>query len=167
MDSRFDGIRRVIEAFERSDWSEIDVRSGDVHVHLVAGASDSTATPHAPASATTMGAPDPAAPNDADASDPPVASVSSAVSVPPGAYLVVSPSPGVFWRSPEPGAPPFAEVGDTIAASATVCIVEVMKLMNHIKAGIAGDVLAVYVENGVGVEKDAPLFAIAPNGVVS
>jgi acetyl-CoA carboxylase biotin carboxyl carrier protein len=83
--------------------------------------------------------------------------------VPPdGAHVVVSPSPGIFWRSPEPGAPPFADVGDTIDASATVCIVEVMKLMNHLKAGVGGTVVAVYGVNGVAVEKGQPLFAIAP-----
>jgi biotin carboxyl carrier protein len=77
--------------------------------------------------------------------------------------VVVSPSPGIFWRSPEPGAPPFADVGDTIDASATVCIVEVMKLMNHLKADVDGTVVAVYGVNGVAVEKGQPLFAIAPS----
>jgi biotin carboxyl carrier protein len=76
---------------------------------------------------------------------------------------VVAPSPGIFWRSPEPGAPPFADVGDTIDASATVCIVEVMKLMNHLKAEVGGTVVAVYGVNGVAVQKGEPLFAIAPS----
>ena len=54
-----------------------------------------------------------------------------------------------------------AEVGVSLDASSTVCIVEVMKLMNHVKAGVGGEVVAVYVENGVAVDKGQPLFAIA------
>jgi acetyl-CoA carboxylase biotin carboxyl carrier protein len=81
-----------------------------------------------------------------------------------GAHVVVSPSPGILWRSPEPGLPPFAEVGDTVDASSTVCIVEVMKLMNHVKAGVAGEVLNVYGANGASVHKGEALFAIAPSG---
>ncbi|RPI05274.1 MAG: acetyl-CoA carboxylase, biotin carboxyl carrier protein, partial [Actinobacteria bacterium] len=78
------------------------------------------------------------------------------------AHVVVSPSPGIFWRSPEPGLPPFADLGLSVDASATVCIVEVMKLMNHVKAGVSGDVVAVYCDNGVAVRKGQALFAIAP-----
>ena len=78
-------------------------------------------------------------------------------------HVIRAPSPGIFWRSPEPGAPPFADVGDVIEPSATVCIVEVMKLMNHIKAGVDGVVVAVYGENGVAVQKGDPLFGIVPN----
>ena len=74
---------------------------------------------------------------------------------------MVAPSPGIFWRSPEPGLPAFADVGDVVEASATVCIVEVMKLMNHVKAGVSGEVVAVYCDNGVAVQKGQALFAIA------
>jgi biotin carboxyl carrier protein len=83
---------------------------------------------------------------------------------PSGAHLVVSPSPGIFWRSPEPGLPPFTDEGHTVDASATVCIVEVMKLMHHVKAGVRGEVVAVYGQNGVAVQKGEPLFAIVPSG---
>jgi biotin carboxyl carrier protein len=55
------------------------------------------------------------------------------------------------------------DLGHTVEASATVCIVEVMKLMNHVKASVSGEVVAVYCENGVAVRKDQALFAIAPS----
>ena len=58
--------------------------------------------------------------------------------------------------------PPFADVGHTVEASATLCIVEVMKLMNHVKASVSGEVVAVYCENGVAVQKGQALFAIVP-----
>ena len=83
---------------------------------------------------------------------------------PTGAHVVVSPTFGIFWRSPEPGLPPFADLGHTVEASATVCIVEVMKLMYHVKADVSGEVVAVYAENGVAVQKGQALFAIVPSG---
>ncbi len=77
---------------------------------------------------------------------------------------MVTPSPGVFWRAPEPGLPPFVDVGDVVDASATVCIIEVMKLMNHLKAGVSGTVVAVYGRNGEAVGKGEAMFAISPSG---
>ena len=109
-------------------------------------------TVHRLAAATGRPAPDDAGDDPAGAAtDRPA--TASATPPPTGAHVVVSPSPGILWRSPEPGAPPFADVGDVVDASATVCIVEVMKLMNHVKAGVSGEVVAVYVENGVAVQK--------------
>ena len=55
------------------------------------------------------------------------------------------------------------EVGDAVDADSTVCIVEVMKLMNHVKAGTTGVVTAVHVENGEMVEYGQPLVSIAPD----
>jgi biotin carboxyl carrier protein len=158
-----DAIKRVVEAFERSDWSEIDVRMGNVRVHLSTGAATDGATRGVRSSV----------PDRAVAPDPPAAGESAgaaeATAAPPdgppaGAQLVVSPSPGILWRSPEPGLPPFAEVGDVVQASATVCIVEVMKLMNHVKAGVSGEIVAVYGGNGAAVDKGQALFAIVPTG---
>ena len=159
MSSPEEAIKRVVEAFERSEWSEIDVRWGDVRVHLSTSQLDG-ATPAA------RGVRDAAPSGDREPGVPGGdGSTGVADAPPPGALVVVSPSPGIFWRSPEPGLPPFADIGDDVEASATLCIVEVMKLMNHVKADIAGTVLAVYGENGVAVRKGQPLFAIAPSGM--
>jgi acetyl-CoA carboxylase biotin carboxyl carrier protein len=163
-----DAIRRVVEAFERSDWSEIDVRSENLRIHLSVAAPTRSPGP-------TFAQPSPAAPppggsdSDDDAAARTPASSEPAPTAPTnppptGAHVVVSPSPGIFWRSPEPGRPPFVDLGHEVEASATVCIVEVMKLMNHVKARVSGEVVAVYCENGVAVQKDQALFAIAPSG---
>jgi acetyl-CoA carboxylase biotin carboxyl carrier protein len=158
-----DAIKRVVEAFERSDWSEIDVRMGDVRVHLSTGAAGDGATPGVQGLT-----PEHVAPADTRAAgDAAPATAAASDAAPAGAQLVVSPSPGILWRSPEPGLPPFAEVGGVVQASATVCIVEVMKLMNHVKAGVSGEVVAVYGVNGAAVEKGQALFAIAPFGASS
>lgn len=168
MSSSLDAIKRVVAAFERSDWTEIDVRVGDVRVHLATGSPSHAAPvpPASPASPASSASPRPAAvPRTAAAAAVHEGASGSADATPPpaGAHVVVSPSPGIFWRSPEPGAPPFADVGQPIDAAATVCIVEVMKLMNHLKAGVSGTVVAVYGENGVAVEKGERLFAIVPD----
>jgi acetyl-CoA carboxylase biotin carboxyl carrier protein len=150
--SSFDAISRVVAAFERSDWTEIDVRAGDVRVHLATGSVTSGV-------ATTLGTNDSSDTNDTnDTAD----TADTGPMAPEGAHVVAASSPGIFWRSPEPGAPHFADVGDTVDVGTTVCIVEVMKLMNHLKAGVAGTVVAVYGRNGEAVQQGEPLFAIAP-----
>lgn len=75
---------------------------------------------------------------------------------------VGSPSIGLFWRSPKPGAPPFVEVGQQVTAEDTVCIVEVMKLMTHVRAGHAGTVARIRPQNGSMVEFGTPLIDITP-----
>jgi acetyl-CoA carboxylase biotin carboxyl carrier protein len=70
---------------------------------------------------------------------------------------------GIFYVAPEPGAPPFAGVGQHVAADDIVCIVEVMKLMNHVKAGVDGVVRSVHAENGSMIEHGQPLFSIEPD----
>jgi acetyl-CoA carboxylase biotin carboxyl carrier protein len=77
-----------------------------------------------------------------------------------GALRITAPSVGLFWRSPQPGAPHFVDVGQTVGPDDTVCIVEVMKLMNHVQAGIAGVVRSVEVENGAMVEHGQVLFVL-------
>jgi acetyl-CoA carboxylase biotin carboxyl carrier protein len=83
---------------------------------------------------------------------------------PSGGTLVESPSVGLFWRAPSPGAPPFVEEGGRVAAGDTIAIVEVMKLMNHVVAPVAGVVTAVLVDNGATVEFGQPLISIDPEG---
>jgi acetyl-CoA carboxylase biotin carboxyl carrier protein len=69
---------------------------------------------------------------------------------------------GTFYRSPEPGAPPFVSVGDVIVSGQTLCILEAMKLMNEVKAETEGIVLAVHVENAAPVEYGQLLFEVEP-----
>jgi acetyl-CoA carboxylase biotin carboxyl carrier protein len=76
--------------------------------------------------------------------------------------VVKSPIVGTFYRAPEPGAKPYAEVGDTVRKGQVLCIIEAMKLMNEINAEIEGEVVKVYVENGHAVQYGERLFAIKP-----
>jgi acetyl-CoA carboxylase biotin carboxyl carrier protein len=77
---------------------------------------------------------------------------------------IESPSVGLFWRAPAPGAAPFVEVGQTVEAGETVAIVEVMKLMNHVAAPVAGVVSAILVENGAPVEFGQTIVVVDPQG---
>jgi oxaloacetate decarboxylase alpha subunit len=79
-----------------------------------------------------------------------------------GAIRVESPMVGVFYRSPEPGQPPFVEVGDVVAPGQTLCLLEAMKLFNELKADAAGRVTGVHVENGSPVEFGQLLFELEP-----
>ena len=80
--------------------------------------------------------------------------------VPDGMIAVRAPMLGTFYRSPAPGEPPFVEVGDTVGAEDTVCLVEVMKLFTSVKAGVAGTIVKIEVENGNMVEHAQVLFLI-------
>ena len=74
--------------------------------------------------------------------------------------VVKSPIVGTFYRSPEPGAPPFVEVGASVKKGQVLCIIEAMKLMNEIDSEYDGEVVNVYVESGQPVQYGERLFAI-------
>ena len=80
------------------------------------------------------------------------------VAVHPG--TVTSPMVGTAYRSPEPGAPPFIEVGSRVAAGQTLLIIEAMKTMNQIPSPKAGTVIAILIEDGQPVEYGEPLVVI-------
>ena len=75
-------------------------------------------------------------------------------------HQVKSPMVGTFYRASAPGAKPFVEIGDTISAGQTICIIEAMKMLNQIEADSTGKVTAILVENGQPVEFGQPLFII-------
>jgi acetyl-CoA carboxylase biotin carboxyl carrier protein len=74
---------------------------------------------------------------------------------------VDSPMLGTFYRAPAPGATPFVEVGEQVEPETTVCLIEVMKMMNSIRAGVTGTIAEILVENAELVEEGQPLFRIA------
>jgi len=73
-----------------------------------------------------------------------------------------APMLGVFYRSPSPGAPPFVDVGTRVETDTSVCLIEVMKMMNSVPAGVAGTIAEVHVENAQAVEYGQPLFRVEP-----
>ena len=74
--------------------------------------------------------------------------------------VVKSPIVGTFYRAPEPGAPPFVAVGAKVRKGQVLCIIEAMKLMNEIESEYEGEIVNIYVENGLPVQFGERLFAI-------
>jgi acetyl-CoA carboxylase biotin carboxyl carrier protein len=90
--------------------------------------------------------------------EPKRGSQSEEVAVHPG--TVTSPMVGTAYRSPEPGAPPFVEIGARVVAGQTLIIIEAMKTMNQIPSPKAGTVIAILIEDGQPVEYGEPLVVI-------
>jgi len=173
-------IKALLDAFERSDWREMIVTVGEDRLHVSRDPlPDRPVAPPpgvaTPGGGTSAGQASPAAgPVTADDPPPPVAKASSAEgssaappaeeSTPTDGVRVESPSVGLFWRAPSPGAPPFVEIGGRVAAGDTVAIVEVMKLMNHVSSPVDGVVTAILVENGGAVEYGQTIVVVDPEG---
>ena len=67
---------------------------------------------------------------------------------------------GNFYAAPRPGEPPFVAVGETVGEDSVIGIIEVMKLMNSVRAGVAGQVVAILAVDGAAVEEGQPLVRI-------
>ena len=79
-----------------------------------------------------------------------------------GLLRIEAPMVGTFYRASQPGAPPFVEEGDAVAAGQTLCILEAMKLMNEVKTDVEGVVRTIHAQNGQPVEFGQALFDLEP-----
>jgi acetyl-CoA carboxylase biotin carboxyl carrier protein len=154
-----DDVREILALMRENGLSEFEIEREGLKLRLrkdastggmaaapaivVAGmpAAPLAAVPAAPAAAET------AAPASAGASEVELA-------------VVKSPIVGTFYRSPEPGAPTFVEIGSTVRKGQVLCIIEAMKLMNEIDSEYDGEVVNIYVENGQPVQYGERLYAI-------
>lgn len=178
-------IKALLDAFDRSDWREMVITVGEDRLHVSRDPIEQSrlAAPPVAAPAGPVAAGNPPPPPVAEASSgavpptapPPGAATGSPTGEPPAAldatpahvpdgHAIESPSVGLFWRAPSPGAPPFVEVGGEVKAGETVAIVEVMKLMNHVPSPVDGVVKAILVENGEAVEFGQPIVVVDPEG---
>jgi len=142
-------VKKLIELIEQSDVEEIEINEGEESVRISRRSQAVQAAPQVVAAAPAA-APATIAPQQEDAD-----------TALPAGHSVKSPMVGTFYRAPSPGAPAFVEVGQTVKAGDTVCIVEAMKMMNQIETDKSGIVEAVLVEDGEPVEFDQPLIIIA------
>ncbi|TCJ13875.1 acetyl-CoA carboxylase biotin carboxyl carrier protein [Rubrobacter taiwanensis] len=85
------------------------------------------------------------------------------VSSPDGTLTIEAPMVGTFFRAEAPGAKPYVEVGSRVEPDTVVCLIEVMKMMNSIRAGVSGRIVEVCAENGALVEYGQPLFRVEPD----
>lgn len=155
-------IKKLIELVEESGIDELEITEGEESVRIARNRPQqamhynlpATPAPAVPVTAA-VAAPVAAAPVQATKGTAVAASEPSTQG-----FVQRSPMVGTFYRSPAPGAARFAEVGSTVKAGDTVCIIEAMKMMNQIQADKAGVIESILVEDGQPVEFDQPLFTI-------
>jgi acetyl-CoA carboxylase biotin carboxyl carrier protein len=140
-------LKTLIELVENSGIAELELTEGEEHVRISRTSSVAAPMQHMYA----------AAPQAAPA--PAVAAAPAAPAAPEG-HVIKSPMVGSFYRSPSPGAKSFVDIGQSVNAGDTLCIIEAMKLLNEIETDKAGVIKAILVENGQAVEFGQPLFII-------
>ena len=130
-----DDVREILRLIDEAELGELRIETEGLSLHVVReGSEPAQSEPEAP------GAP--------RADD--------------GGMTIESPMLGVFYRAPSPGAPPFVDVGTRVETDTIVCLIEVMKMMNSVPAGVAGTIAEVHVENAQAVEYGQPLFRVEP-----
>ena len=80
-----------------------------------------------------------------------------------GLVEISSPLLGIYYRAPKPGEPPFVEVGQKVDTETVIGIVEVMKLMNSVSAGVSGEIVDILAPNGELVEHGEVLMLVRPD----
>lgn len=145
-------ILQVLDMFQNSGWEGMRLESGSFKLNI-----SKTGRPQAAARAV-----EPPAAAAAPAAVAPPPATPTAPVIGPRWVAVKAPLLGHFYASPKPGAPPFVALGQQVAADDTVAILEVMKLMNHVKAGVAGRIARIAVANGDLVEFDQAILYIDP-----
>lgn len=132
-------LKKLIDLVEASGIAELEITEGEEKVRI------SRSTSSVQTQLGTAGLPQGGA---------------AAAAILPEGHVVKSPMVGTFYRSSAPGANPFVEIGQTVKAGDTLCIIEAMKLLNEIESDKSGTIKAVLVENGQPVEYGEPLFVI-------
>jgi acetyl-CoA carboxylase biotin carboxyl carrier protein len=131
-----DDVREILRLIDESQLDELRIESEGLSLHVVRGGAVPPAEPAPPLE------------------------TGSAAPAEAGGHTIEAPTIGTFYRGPAPGVPPFVQVGSRVEPDTIVCIIEVMKMMNSIPAGIAGSIAEIHVENAAPVEFGQPLFRV-------
>lgn len=142
-----DDVREILRIIDESEVDELRIETDGLSLHVLRVGAAGTIEPEAPLEVR----PQPRAPEAQAAAATPEAEE-------PG--TIAAPTIGVFYRAPAPGAAPFVDVGTRVEPDTIVCIIEVMKMMNSVPAGIAGTIAEIHVENGRPVEYGQALFRV-------
>ena len=153
-------LKKLIDLVQESGIAELEISEGEEKVRINRVASSEqiavSAMPAAPAAVTAISAVPAAAAALAAAPAPDETPASDSSE----GQTVKSPMVGIFYRASSPGANAFVEVGQSVSAGETLCIIEAMKLLNEIEAETSGTIKAILVDNGQPVEYGQPLFVI-------
>jgi acetyl-CoA carboxylase biotin carboxyl carrier protein len=132
-----DDVREILRIVDESGLDELRIETGGLRLHVVRDGA----------------APAPAAPSPAAVAPPD-----------DGAQAIPAPMLGTFYRAEGPGRAPYVDVGASVEPGTVVALIEVMKMMNSVTAGVAGTIVEVCVDNATLVEYGAPLFRVKPAG---
>jgi acetyl-CoA carboxylase biotin carboxyl carrier protein len=127
-------IREILRLIDESDLEELRIESGDLSLHVLRGEAAAAAE-----------------------------NVDEDGAVSGDLLTIAAPMLGTFYRASAPGAEPFVDVGARVEPDTVVCLIEVMKMMNSIPAGVGGTIVEVCAENAGLVEHGAPLFQVRPD----
>jgi acetyl-CoA carboxylase biotin carboxyl carrier protein len=160
-------LKKLIDLMRKAELTEVDIEQEGLKIKLRKGKEPQVtvlpaAAPapvvlgdHPPSTSSGRALPPPPAP-------PAVPAAPAAPAPAAGGLSINSPMVGTFYAAPAPDAPTFVKEGDRVEVGKTVCVIEAMKLMNEIKAEVAGRVTKVLVENAQPVEYGQPLFIVEP-----
>ncbi len=159
----FKDIKRIVELMEQyglsaftleQDQTKLELkRGGDLDIKAI---QNLLASSHPPQYAM----PYPVGPSASAVSAPGAAATKEEVAPATNLKEITSPMVGTFYSASSPDAPAFVKIGSKVTADSTVCIIEAMKVMNEIKADIAGEIVEVLVENGSAVQYGEPLYRV-------
>jgi acetyl-CoA carboxylase biotin carboxyl carrier protein len=158
-----DDIRKLIELMEEKGLAELELKNRVGEVRLVRSIARASGAAEAFVPASVVPAvPQPAEAQPASAAWAPPAATSAPESPPDLGLTIPSPMVGTFYRSPNPDAEVYVEVGTIVEKGDVVCIIEAMKMMNEIQAEVRGRITRILVDNSQPVEYEQPLFVIEP-----
>lgn len=152
-------VREILRIIDESQLDELRIDMPGFRLHVRRGGAPpppAEAPPPPPPPPERRGEPAPAA-----VAQPPEPAA-PATAPANGAATIDAPMLGTFYRASAPGEQPFVEVGSKVDADTVVCLIEVMKMMNSVKAGVAGTVVEVCAANAELVEYGEPLFRVDP-----
>lgn len=162
MELTHDDVRKILQIIDEAEHlEELDLTYGALRLH-VRRRGEATPAPRAETSLPAGAAPAQAATATPAPARAPILRPATTQSVPEGMVAIRAPMLGTFYRAPSPGEKPFVEVGQRVKAEDTVCLIEVMKLFNSIRAGVDGKVAQILVDNAGLVEFNQVLLLIEP-----
>jgi len=145
-------VREILRIIDESDLDELRIDMPGFRLHVRRGAESGPPTATEPGAASEPGPATEAGPG----TEPGPGSEPTAN----GAATIDAPMLGTFYRASAPGQRPYVDVGSPVEPDTVVCLIEVMKMMNSIKAGVAGTVVEVCAANAELVEYGEPLFRV-------
>jgi acetyl-CoA carboxylase biotin carboxyl carrier protein len=151
-------VREILRIIDESGVDELRIESEGLSLHVRRGAAAATPPPVPPAPPAPLARPAPAP----ESPEGPTAPAVAEDRQDDGRLTIESPMLGTFYRAESPGKDPFIEVGSSVEPGTTVCIIEVMKMMNSVSAGVSGTVVEICPQNAELVEYGEPLFRVTP-----